>query len=48
MFDIHSHLLPGIDDGPEGWSTSIEMARIALANLRTFGHLDEALLLDAA
>ncbi len=26
----------------------VEMARIALANLRTFGHLDEALLLDAA
>jgi len=26
----------------------LEMARIALANLKTFGHLDEAMLLDAA
>ena len=32
MIDVHCHLLPGIDDGPEGWSTSIEMARLAAAD----------------
>jgi len=32
MIDIHCHMLPGIDDGPEGVEESIEMARIAVAN----------------
>jgi len=32
MIDLHCHLLPGIDDGAEEWSASIEMARIAAAD----------------
>ena len=32
MIDIHCHMLPGIDDGPEGLDESLEMARLALAN----------------
>ena len=32
MIDIHCHMLPGIDDGPEGLDESIEMARLAVAN----------------
>lgn len=27
--DIHHHLLPGLDDGPEGWDQSLAMARAA-------------------
>jgi protein-tyrosine phosphatase len=30
--DIHNHILPGLDDGPEYLSESIEMAKIALKN----------------
>lgn len=32
MFDLHCHLLPGIDDGPEHLATSLQMARIAVAD----------------
>ena len=32
MIDIHCHMLPGIDDGPERLEESIEMARLAVAN----------------
>ncbi len=32
MIDIHCHLLPGIDDGPESLDEALEMARIAVAN----------------
>lgn len=32
LVDIHSHLLPGIDDGPEDMAGSLEMARSALAS----------------
>ena len=32
MIDIHCHMLPGIDDGPEGLDESLAMARLAVAN----------------
>ncbi len=32
MIDLHNHLLPGIDDGAEDVETSIELARMAVAD----------------
>jgi len=32
MIDVHCHILPGIDDGPESIETSIEMAETAIAD----------------
>jgi len=32
MVDIHCHLLPGVDDGPETLQESVEMAQMALAD----------------
>ena len=32
MIDLHSHILPGIDDGAPDWDTSIEMCKIAVAD----------------
>jgi len=32
VIDLHCHLLPGIDDGPETLEEALEMARIAVAN----------------
>lgn len=32
MIDLHCHILPGIDDGPELMEESIEMARMAVAD----------------
>ena len=32
MIDIHCHLLPGIDDGPEELDEALDMARLAVAN----------------
>lgn len=32
MIDIHSHILPEIDDGPKTWEASVEMCRIAAAD----------------
>ncbi|MBU4602837.1 tyrosine protein phosphatase [bacterium] len=29
MIDIHSHILPNMDDGPSSWSTSLNMCRQA-------------------
>lgn len=31
MIDLHSHLLPGIDDGPSTMAEALEMARVAVA-----------------
>src|ERR1035437_8296691 len=28
MVDIHCHILPGIDDGPQSWELTAEMCRI--------------------
>jgi protein-tyrosine phosphatase len=32
MIDIHCHMLPGIDDGPEQLDESLDMARMAVAS----------------
>lgn len=32
MIDLHSHILPGIDDGAQSLEVSLEMARIAVAD----------------
>jgi len=32
MIDVHCHILPGIDDGPESMDVSIEMAETAIAD----------------
>ncbi|MBQ7801729.1 MAG: hypothetical protein IJ375_05340 [Oscillospiraceae bacterium] len=30
MIDLHSHILPGLDDGSQNFETSLEMARLAV------------------
>lgn len=32
MIDIHSHILPGLDDGAQTWEESLQMARMAVAD----------------
>lgn len=32
MVDIHCHILPGVDDGPESLEVSLEMAEMAIAD----------------
>jgi protein-tyrosine phosphatase len=32
MIDIHSHILPGLDDGARSWEESLQMARMAVAD----------------
>ena len=32
MIDIHSHILPGIDDGPKDMATSLDMAKLYVDN----------------
>jgi len=32
MFDIHSHVLPSVDDGAKSYNDSMAMARLALAD----------------
>jgi protein-tyrosine phosphatase len=39
MIDLHCHLLPGIDDGPETLEEALGMARIAVANGITAAHV---------
>ncbi len=30
MIDIHCHILPGLDDGPNGWDQALALARLAI------------------
>jgi protein-tyrosine phosphatase len=30
MIDIHSHILPGLDDGSKSWEMTVEMCRLAI------------------
>ena len=32
MVDIHSHLIPNVDDGPKSWEVAEEMCRMAIAD----------------
>ena len=32
MFDIHCHIVPGVDDGPKSWEVAVEMCRMAAAD----------------
>lgn len=32
IFDVHSHILPGVDDGAENLEISLEMAKRAIVN----------------
>jgi protein-tyrosine phosphatase len=32
VIDIHSHILPGLDDGAQTWEEALEMARLAVAD----------------
>lgn len=32
IVDLHCHILPGIDDGSKDWSTSLKLARAAVAD----------------
>ena len=32
MIDIHTHILPDVDDGPKSWEVSVEMCRMAAAD----------------
>ncbi len=32
MIDIHSHILPEVDDGPKSWDVSVAMCRMAAAD----------------
>ncbi|HTR90037.1 MAG TPA: CpsB/CapC family capsule biosynthesis tyrosine phosphatase [Solirubrobacteraceae bacterium] len=52
MIDLHSHVLPGLDDGPETLADSLELARAALAagthTLVATPHLNRLYDVDAA
>ncbi len=39
MIDLHCHLLPGIDDGPETLADALAMARLAVGNGITEAHV---------
>jgi protein-tyrosine phosphatase len=32
VFDIHCHIVPGVDDGPKSWEVAVEMCRMAAAD----------------
>ncbi len=52
MIDLHSHILPGIDDGPQTLEGSLELARVAVATgTRTIlatPHINDDHSIDAA
>ena len=52
MIDLHSHILPGLDDGPDDLSGSLEMARAAVAagieTMVATPHVDHRYGLDSA
>lgn len=52
MIDVHCHILPGIDDGPESMDVSVEMAETAIAegitHIVATPHASEAYFFDFA
>jgi protein-tyrosine phosphatase len=44
VFDLHAHILPGLDDGPPSEDVAVEMARVAVASgtraIATTSHVD--------
>ena len=32
VVDIHSHILPGVDDGPKSWDDAVELCRLSAAD----------------
>ena len=52
MIDLHSHILPGIDDGPGTLEGSLELARVAVAagtrTIRATPHINTDERIDAA
>ena len=45
MIDIHSHILPGIDDGSKSWDMTLAMCRLAvqdgITHIVTTPHADD-------
>ena len=45
MIDLHAHILPGLDHGPDDWNEALEMCRIAIADgittIATTPHVSE-------
>ena len=45
MIDIHSHILPGIDDGSKSWDMTLAMYRLAvqdgITHIVTTPHADD-------
>ena len=52
MIDLHAHLLPGLDDGPDDLAGSLELARVAVAagtrTLVATPHVDDIYAVDPA
>ncbi|MGH2945885.1 MAG: tyrosine-protein phosphatase [Solirubrobacteraceae bacterium] len=52
MIDLHAHILPGLDDGPESMDAAVAMARVAVAGgtraMATTSHVNRGFGLQAA
>jgi protein-tyrosine phosphatase len=52
VIDLHSHILPGVDDGPATLEASLELARVAVQNgtetIAATPHIDHAHAVDPA